>query len=498
MTSSYAFATEPMAHQRAALRKILETRGRTMLAMEPGTGKTKVALDYMGMLATKFGAQRVLVTAPLSALDTWELQADLHLPPALRTATRITVLDSGSIVEKAEAIRDLGRHDGIDVVVVNHDAFGSRAKVKGLKTVTVADRITAAVQAWDPDVAVIDEIHRFKSISANRSRALLKAITNSGRRLGLTGTVAPRNLLDVYGQWALVQPVRWGPSYSDFAERYAAWGGWEGKQIIGWRRLGEFRRLMLKDAYIARKADCLDLPEVTDVEVAVRLSAREQRAYTEMARDMVATVEGGAPIAAPSTIVKMLRLRQLTGGFIGGEDLEGGHVERRLGDSKIKVCRDKVQELVDAGEKVVVFAHFRADLEGIHAALRTIPSLKHSDGWLAKIDGSTPQSQRVSLRRGFAAWGGPAVMVAQMRTMSLAVNELVCASHAVFFSLSERRDDYDQARDRLNRLGQTRPVTFWHLVVPRSIDTLMLRAHRDKLALEHAVTDLRADLGLIS
>jgi hypothetical protein len=58
------------------------------------------------------------------------------------------------------------------------------------------------------------------------------------------------------------------------------------------------------------------------------------------------------------------------------------------------------------------------------------------------------------------------ILIAQTRTMSLAVNELVTASHAVFGSLSLQRDDMIQARDRLNRIGQTRPVTFWYALAP--------------------------------
>src|SRR3546814_18714505 len=64
-----------------------------------------------------------------------------------------------------------------------------------------------------------------------------------------------------------------------------------------------------------------------------------------------------------------------------------------------------------------------------------------------------------------------------MRTMSLAVNELVTASHAVYASLSERRDDWVQSRDRLHRIGQKRPVTFWNGRVPKSVDEVIYQAH---------------------
>lgn len=78
-------------------------------------------------------------------------------------------------------------------------------------------------------------------------------------------------------------------------------------------------------------------------------------------------------------------------------------------------------------------------------------------------------------------------MIAQVGTMSLAVNELVTANHAVFTSLSQKRDEYIQARDRLDRLGQTRPVTFWNVVVPGTVDEVILQSHRDRTDLEQAI-----------
>src|SRR3546814_9415310 len=74
-----------------------------------------------------------------------------------------------------------------------------------------------------------------------------------------------------------------------------------------------------------------------------------------------------------------------------------------------------------------------------------------------------------------------------MRTMSLAVNELVTASHAVYASLSERRDDWVQSRDRLHRIGQKRPVTFWNVLVPKSVDEVIYQAHlvRENRSEEH-------------
>src|SRR3546814_5051820 len=73
MTLNFKPRGEPRYdHQKKALRRIIETRGVCALLMDPGTGKTAVVIDYASALALKVERPvRVLVLAPLVALDSW-------------------------------------------------------------------------------------------------------------------------------------------------------------------------------------------------------------------------------------------------------------------------------------------------------------------------------------------------------------------------------------------------------------------------------------------
>ena len=105
------------------------------------------------------------------------------------------------------------------------------------------------------------------------------------------------------------------------------------------------------------------------------------------------------------------------------------------------------------------------------------------------IDGETHGDDRIAMRKRFGdrSVTDRIVMIAQIRTMSLSVNELVTASHAVFASLPQTRDDIIQARDRLDRIGQTLPCTFWFVLAPGTIDTVIYQSYKDKTSLEDAV-----------
>ena len=43
---------------------------------------------------------------------------------------------------------------------------------------------------------------------------------------------------------------------------------------------------------------------------------------------------------------------------------------------------------------------------------------------------------------------------------------------------SQQRDDLIQAEDRLDRIGQNPPVTFWYCLAPNTVDEVIMQSHR--------------------
>lgn len=475
--TTYSPVLPPMAHQSSGLR-LLARNGGGALLFDPGCGKTAPTLHWMAMLALKAGAARCFVFAPLSAVDTWPDEALKHIPSHVTVTCEVL---RGPIHRRVTRLREIAKQDklpGLHIIITNHDALSGSHKMPGTKTVTTRSAMIDAIRKLDLDAAVVDELHRAKGRSSNLSRALAAIAPFIKRRAGLTGTVMPQSQVDVWAQWRWVNPERFPMNFEDFKARYAMLGGWMGKQVIGPRNEEELSRLLALDALTVRKEDALDLPPVTDVTVPVHLTAKEKKAYLSMGQDLLAEVDGHAVVAA-NQMVRWMRLRQITSGH-STNDL--GEVIL-IGQSKINACVDLVKNLTASGEKVVVFAHFRPEVERTHEALSRLKL----PVWM--IHGNVSNDERREIRKAFQSHRGPAIVVAQMRTVSLAINEFVVANHGVFLSVSERRDDYVQARDRLNRKGQTKPVTFHHLVVRNSMDEAVLDTHRGKGSLESLVLD---------
>lgn len=523
-------------HQKRGLQKLLKTGGVGALLFDPGTGKTGTTLDYLSILALKLegGEARVLVIAPLAAVDTWVIQARQFVSPQVDFWVEAL---GGSLRERAHALAARGgqpfrgsvpkRHKGaprslhwkrsiawdaraegreraptitegpdgvgpehtgrprLVIEVINFDSLSSRQRIS--KSRTMADLMLEGIKRYRPDAVVVDESHKIKSASSNVSAFMDRLSRHVPRRILLTGTVMPHGPLDVFGQWRFLAPYDLGKpkpggttakgTLGDFEERYVVHGGFMGKEVVGYKNLDHLQRTMSRRAAVARKEDSLDLPTTTEVIVPVHLTADEDRAYREMKQDL-ATRLRGEDASAGNRLVQGLRLRQVTSGYLPDD---AGRVHE-LGGSKVKVIQSIVQDNLAGEKRIVIFCLFSHEIE----MLTRVLSVKGTE--VMRIEGGTSSEERMAMRRRFGS-DDPAriVMVAQIKTMSLAVNELVTANHAIFGSLSQQRDDLVQARDRLNRIGQKRPVTYWYALAPRTVDEVIFQSHQDRTNLENAV-----------
>lgn len=546
--AKFEFGGPPrFAHQKRGLKKLIDCKGVGALLMEPGTGKTAVTLDYCSLLALASPRReaRVLVTGPLAAVDQWALQAPKWVSPQVNVWAEAL---GGSGIQRIEALRSRGgkrpakltsegrspkaaraahanrswaiaaRRGGVElpreeaqqlgpdvlgdgkprlvIEAINLDLLSQRRQVGSR---TMADVLLAAVTDFDPDLVVIDEMHKIKSVSSNSSRLAARIGNRVPRRIGLTGTVIPHSPLDVYAQWRFIDPKAFGRAQPDgtrrtatfahFKEDYAQMGGYMGYEVVGFKNLDRLEEIMAERSAVAIKSECLDLPETSDVIVPVNLSPKELKAYEDMrsklqvefreeddAKADGAKSDGSA--TAMSRLTRAIRLRQITAGHIPDDE---GQL-REVGRSKAKTIASIVHDTLADEKRIVVFGAFRAELKAI------AEELERPGTTVLTITGDTPPEARLAMRQRFGADSEERlVIVAQIRTLSVAVNELVTAQNAIFASLPWQRDDIVQARDRLNRLGQRGSTTFWYALAPNTIDEIVYRAYQDRTDLEKAL-----------
>lgn len=466
----YKYKTEPYSHQKKALTKIHRLKGVCGLFMEMGTGKTKVAIDWAGISYYNFGLRRVLVVCPVSVMGVWHRQVIQHSP----VKHRVSVL-RGSTADRIARIRLLSRkkiglEDGIEWIIINYEATWRESD---------KDSIQQALIEWKPDLVIADESHRIKSASSRQSKALAKIGSSSSMRLALTGTPITKSPLDLFGQFRFLNSSVFGTNWSRFKNFYGVWGGFGKFQLRGYKNLPILIEKVRANSYRIKKEQCLDLPAKVSLEVPVTLSTEAAKIYRDMAKEMIAeikTANNDYQAIAPIVLVKLLRLSQITSGFV--KDVEG---ETRIFDTaKLKAAVDLVDDMIEQSEKVVIFCRFRADISRLARVLQK-RGIAHEI-----LSGSVPSERRDSIVQRFQNDPAVQVFIAQIHSGSLGI-ELTAASHVIFYSWDYRWESYVQAQDRIHRNGQTKKCTYYHLVVPHSIDTVSLGVLRDKGNIAEAV-----------
>lgn len=478
-------------HQIEGVKKLIEHNGTFALLWDPGTGKTKTVVDYLSWLALATREDvRVLVVCPKAVTDSWVTQtAEFASVPWLAEVV------TGSINDKAAKLASFKKGysapggPSITMQVVNLETFSSRRTVSPTSSKLHSDLLLDAVTKFHPHVLVVDESHRIKGKSSNAGKLLQRISTRVKRRILLTGTPMPHSPLDVWSQWRVLDAGAFSTnfkswSFSQFQQKYAVMGGYMGKEIKGFQYLDDLEKRMSKRSMVVRKEDALDLPPVTEIMRPFQLEPGEQKVYKKMLDDLIVQMDSGALMSAPSRLTQMLRLRQITSGYVKGD---GESDYTFIGEGRLRATMDLLEDLMATEKRIVVFAWGRPEVDRL---VERINASKLLNGAKAHaITGETKDEERLRLRKKFADKNDDErlILVCQWRTVSLGINEFVAASHAIFLSLSQQRDDLVQGKGRLDRQGQTKPVTFWYVQAPGTVDEVIYKSHQDRTNLEDAL-----------
>jgi SNF2 family DNA or RNA helicase len=481
----YKFKTKPYAHQVAALKKLMSNGWGGALLMEPRTGKTKVAIDYASMLHQAGQVNRVLIICPVGVMGVWEEEIPKHCP----FDYTITLWD-----KKARKETDLPRfgRDCLDFVITNYDAASTPASWRrNRKTGEVAwfelnpvtrrnvevPRINSdgsinvnarrlrarrsggrysfhtKIANWQPQLIALDESHRIKSPSAAKSRIFHKLGPLAKYRLIMTGTVVTKKkrIFDVFSQWRFLNPKRFVDdtgtplNFTEFKEEYsvirktglAGYPKW-----IRNKNEDRLHKLIHKDAFSVLREDCFDLPPLTSQIIPVHLD-ESLDAYDQMAEDMVARIKTGEITEASIALVQGLRLRQLTNGLARTtptkEHPKGAL--RIIGSEKLQTLEDRLEDLMEAGEHVIIGATFRPDIQRI-SRLCTKRKWKHG-----VVMGGVKMSERTRIRREFESYEDGCIFIGNPAAASEGI-DLRSAAILIWYSLPTSWVHYRQFMDR--------------------------------------------------
>lgn len=412
------------------------------LFMGVGTGKTRTALRFV----QERGFRTILVLCPKAAGYVWQEEIN-----KLDLGWQVVDLTDGSVRGRVERLAQTyppKPNAPITLWVLNYDAI----LIEPMKTALMRAKF---------DLLIADEAHRLKSPTGKQSVFVGRRIKfNFKYRLCLTGTPFHNGPLDVFGILRVISSKDEFKNWTAFKQRFGVWGGYNNYQLVGLKNQDELAALVDRFAFTIKSSDVLDLPPSRHIHIPVQLEPFVMDHYKRFERDYVVQVNEGT-MTAGNAMVSMLRLSQLTGGFMKLDDGTTVQVSRAKRDALAEFLQD-----MDKSEPLVIF--YRFDLE-----LGAIREVLHNDNRSYSIvNGYTKELK---------GWqdGKTNTLIIQIQSGNAGIN-LTRASICVYYSLDWSLGNYEQSLGRIHRPGQEKPVTYYHLSAVDTIDRDLHEALEDK------------------
>lgn len=505
----------PLApHQRACWRSSLATPAALWL-MDPGTGKTATAVAEASYLANE--------------LDR-ELQPDDH-----RTIKMLVVCPASVQLNWAGELNKFAAAP-YRLSVMRGNTYGRLERLYGGLARLEGERLNVVVCGWEVatrdvdrlceipwDLVIFDESHYAKTPTTSRAKSAKRIARCAKRTRLLTGTPISGRIRDLYSQLEIAADGASGFSdmstFEDYYEQFESSGPYGARKVTGWQNLPFLQEALARMSFRARKRDVLkDLPEQTFGVREVSLTPKMRDAYRDLRDKLLLEVEqdlargGNRSMSVQNGLVKLLRLTQITSGFlmldaeidpITGEELSAKEIYRFPDNPKLDELMNLISE-TDETEKVIVWCTFREDVRAIQERLTEngiksvrIVGADSADARQLAIDAYNCDPS-VKVFVGTAAAGGVGInLLGYDHSKPPEEQGDTNSALVVFYSYDWSPIKRQQAIDRAHRRGTRVPVRYEDLQAAGTIDVEILRRVRQKTENSEQVQDLSAILGAI-
>lgn len=284
-----------------------------------------------------------------------------------------------------------------------------------------------------------------------------KFINSFRYRTGLTGTPASNGYIDLHGQFLCVDGgQRLGEYITHYRDSYfVKWDGWTYTATDAGKQMIESKIFDITVKMDSR--DYLDLPDVKTTNMMVDLPAPAMKAYREVEKNMFTLLDSGSEIEVFSRSSVSNKCLQFCNGspYLSPESKEF----EALHDAKLDALEEIIEE---AGTSPVLCSYtFLSD------AMRIMKRFKN----LRPVNLTKTPSK--DTERVIDEWnnGKIGLLIGHPASMGHGVDGLQTAGHiAAWFGINWSLELYDQFNGRLDRQGQTQPVSIIRILCNDTID----------------------------
>jgi len=469
---NYKFKTKPFDHQMDALEASWDKENFAYF-MEMGTGKSKVLLDNAAVLYDRGLINGLLLIAPKGVYKNWfDSEIPIHLPDHIEK--KVVLWKTSDKSKKQQELLNTLFKTGTDfhILLMNVESFSAGDGAE----------FAAKFLSCHKTMMAIDESTTIKTPTSNRTKNIVELRHHAKYRRILTGSPVTKSPLDLFSQCAFLDPWLLGhDSFWTFKSRYSITKKIEvqGRRIeivVGYKNLGELSDKIKPFSKRILKEDCLDLPEKTFVKHYVELTKEQKKVYSQMKQEAIAFLDGKMQSSA-TVMTQLMRLHQITCGHFTADD----------GTIKDLPC-SRLTELMSVLEniegKTIIWSHYTHDVR------RIIKEIKKVYGEESVVDyyGATDTDARsVNIKR-FQTDDKCRFFVGTTHTGGYGIT-LTAGSNMVYFSNGYDLEKRQQSEARIDRIGQTKKMTYIDIMAQDTIDERIVKALRNKVNISNAIMD---------
>jgi SWI/SNF-related matrix-associated actin-dependent regulator of chromatin subfamily A-like protein 1 len=287
---------------------------------------------------------------------------------------------------------------------------------------------------------VLDECHRVKNPLAKRTTSAALLMKQIGRVYALSGTPIPNRPIEL---WPILHNLGiYRGGWYDFAARYAKmWRAPWGLDVSGSSNIAELKALMKPYVMRRKKEDVFkdyQDPQVSLITFDLPNDKREQE------------FDADALVANPNALLAFEGLAEIM---------------KEAGMRKVDAAAEFIDDLLNAGEPVVVFAHHKDVVGKLCDELRVHKPVT--------VVGDTPRAQRDKAIEAFQS-GKAKCIVGNIAAMSEGV-DLSAADTIVFVECTWSTSALEQASSRVENIAKhgVKPIIYI-LTIRASLDHTVL------------------------
>lgn len=411
--------------------------GNAILADQMGAGKTAQAISY----AAHKGFEKILVICPASLKYNWakEVKKWTHLSSV--------VLKSSMIKKEGETTEVLKMIQENNVIIINYDSLRK-----------FLDLFCSL--RWD--IMIVDECHMIKSNTAQRTKYVKELARRVPRKILLSGTPMLSRPVELFNSLHMMDPKTWNNYYS-YTRRYC--GGYNsrwGYDVSGATNIEELRDKISRYFLRRTKEEVLkDLPPKQFSDIEVDLSVEDRFKYDLAMEDFKSYL----------TDVKKKKDEDVERSLAAENLVRVNELRTIASKGKIDAAIELIQNIIESGEKVLVFSNFNDPLEKMHNHFKLNSFL---------LTGKTDEFIRQTMVDEFQSNPEKKIFFGGIKSAGVGIT-LTAASNVIFLDYSWLPSDHAQAMDRAHRIGtKAESINVYQLIANDTIDQYVKEVLEEK------------------